>query len=101
MALRSSAPLFDFADFAIFDAALPWISREFGLGPSQAGLLTTVGLVGVFLGALFWGTISDRIGRRTAFQATVAIFTAFTGLLSLSWNLVSLAVFRFSAKMLL
>jgi MFS transporter, putative metabolite:H+ symporter len=87
--------LFDAADFALFGAALPPISREFGLGPAQAGFLATVGLIGAFVGALFWGTISDYIGRRVAFQATVGIFAVFTGLIALSWNVVSLGAFRF------
>ncbi len=86
---------FDAADFALFGAALPPVAREFALGPAQAGLLATVGLVGAFLGALFWGTISDYIGRRTAFQSTVGLFAVFTGLVAVSWNVTSLAVFRF------
>lgn len=87
--------MFDAADFALFGAALPPVAHEFGLGPAQAGLLATVGLVGAFLGALFWGTISDYIGRRTAFQSTVGLFAVFTGLVAVSWNMSSLAVFRF------
>ncbi len=87
--------MFDAADFALFGAALPVIAREFGLGPAQAGFLATVGLIGAFVGALFWGTISDYIGRRTSFTATVGIFSVFTGLVAASWNTMSLAVFRF------
>src|SRR6516164_11297054 len=87
--------MFDAADFALFGAALPPISHEFALGPAQAGFLATVGLIGAFVGALFWGTLSDYIGRRTAFQATVGLFAVFTGLVALSWNIVSLATFRF------
>ena len=87
--------MFDAADFALFGAALPPIAREFGLGPAQAGLLATVGLVGAFLGALFWGTISDYIGRRTSFLATVSIFALFTALVAASWNVLALATFRF------
>src|SRR5947199_2767838 len=86
---------FDAADFALFGAALPPIAREFGFGPAQSGLLATVGLVGAFVGALFWGTISDYIGRRTSFQATVGIFALFTGLVAASWIVASLATFRF------
>jgi len=87
--------MFDAADFALFGAALPPIAREFGLGPAQAGLLATVGLIGAFVGALFWGTLSDYIGRRTSFQATVGIFSLFTGLVAASWNVASLGAFRF------
>ena len=86
---------FDAMDFALFGAALPPVAREFGLGPAQSGLLATVGLIGAFLGALFWGTISDYIGRRTAFQTTVGLFAVFTGLVATSWNVVALGVFRF------
>jgi putative MFS transporter len=85
----------DAADFAMFGAALPPVAKEFGLGPAQAGLLATAGLVGAFLGALFWGTLSDYIGRRTSFQATVGLFALFTGLVATSWNIASLTVFRF------
>lgn len=87
--------LFDAADFAFFGLALPPIAKEFGLGPAQAGLLATVGLVGAFVGALFWGAISDYIGRRTAFTATVGIFAVFTGLVAIAWNVLSLSIFRF------
>jgi MFS family permease len=78
--------MLDAMDFALFGAALPPIAREFGLGPAQSGLLATVGLIGAFVGALFWGTFSDYIGRRTAFQATVGIFALFTGLMAATWN---------------
>jgi MFS transporter, putative metabolite:H+ symporter len=87
--------MFDACDFALFGMALPPVAREFGLNPAQAGLLATVGLVGAFLGALFWGTISDYIGRRTSFAATIGIFSVFTGLVGASWNVLSLSVFRF------
>jgi putative MFS transporter len=90
--------MFDAADFALFGAALPPISHEFGLGPAQAGFLATIGLIGAFVGALFWGTISDYIGRRVAFQATVGIFAVFTGLIAMSWNVVSLSAFRFMSN---
>jgi putative MFS transporter len=44
---------------------------------------------------LFWGTVSDYVGRRTSFSATIGIFALFTGLVAASWNIASLAVFRF------
>src|SRR6187431_3172437 len=73
--------MFDACDFALFGMALPPVAREFGLNNAEAGLLATVGLIGAFLGALFWGTIG--------------IFSLFTGLVGASWNVLSLGVFRF------
>jgi putative MFS transporter len=90
--------MFDAADFALFGAALPPIAKEFGLGPAQAGFVATVGLIGAFVGALFWGTISDYIGRRTAFSATVGIFAVFTGLVAASWSILTLQIFRFMSN---
>src|SRR5260370_20900379 len=75
--LAATGVLLDAADFALFGAALPGISKEFGFWPAQAGFLATVGLSGAFLRARFWGTISDYIGRRTAFAATIRTFSAF------------------------
>jgi putative MFS transporter len=89
---------FDATDFAIFGSALPSISREFHLDPQQAGLLASIGLAGATVGALMWGTVSDYIGRRTAFQATIGLFAICTGLIGLAGSAVSLAVARFLAN---
>lgn len=88
----------DAADFAIFGTALPLIRQEFGLDVATAGLVGTIGLFGAFCGSLFWGSVSDHIGRRTAFRATVAILAAFTGLVALSWSVTALVVLRFIAN---
>src|SRR4029078_5135252 len=87
--------MFDACDFALFGIALPPVAREFGLNPAQARVLATVGLIGAFLGALFWGTISDYIGRRTSFAATTGIFSLFTRLGALWWHALSLSRVRF------
>lgn len=87
--------MFDACDFALFGMALPPVAREFGLNQAQAGLLATVGLVGAFVGALFWGTISDYIGRRTSFAATIGIFSVFTGLVGTAQSILSLSIYRF------
>jgi putative MFS transporter len=51
--------------------ALPAIIAEWKLSSAGAGLIVTSTFVGMLAGAWFWGTISDRIGRRTGFQLTV------------------------------
>ena len=71
----------DAAELLAIGFALPGIREEFGLGTGQAGLVAASAFLGMLLGATFWGTLSDRIGRRTGFQWTVAVFAVF-GLLS-------------------
>src|SRR3712207_8668770 len=50
------------------------IIEEFGISTTQAGLIASATFAGMLVGAWFWGTISDYIGRRTGFQLTVLIF---------------------------
>ena len=42
----------------------PTIAREWGLSPSQVGILLSSGLAGMAIGALFLAPLADRIGRR-------------------------------------
>ncbi|MFJ3890925.1 MFS transporter [Streptomyces rubrogriseus] len=42
----------------------PAISREWGLSPSQLGVLLSSGLAGMAFGALFLAPLADRVGRR-------------------------------------
>ena len=67
----------DAAEIFLLSFALPGFSEEFGLSSGQAGLVVTSTFAGMLLGAWFWGALSDRIGRRTGFQLTVAMFAVF------------------------
>jgi MFS transporter, putative metabolite:H+ symporter len=87
--------MFDAVDQAVFGAALPLVSRELKIGPAEAGMLATIGLVGAFFGSLIWGTVCDYFGRRTGFEWTIGIFAVFTGAMALAWDYLSVGVFRF------
>jgi MFS transporter, putative metabolite:H+ symporter len=85
----------DGAEVLLLGFALPSIIGEFGITTAQAGLVATATFAGMLVGAWFWGTISDYIGRRAGFQITVLIFALF-GLLSAfapSWEWLALLRF--------
>lgn len=67
----------DAAEIFLLSFALPGFSEEFDLSSQQAGLVVTSTFAGMLVGAWFWGAVSDRIGRRTGFQLTVAVFALF------------------------
>src|SRR5438876_784490 len=62
---------------------------------ADVGLASSAYLAGAVLGALFFGWLTDRLGRKKLFFITLAIYLLATAATSLSWNLLSFAVFRF------
>src|SRR5262249_10304053 len=46
-------------------------------------------------GALFFGYLTDRFGRRNLFMVTLGLYLAATAATALSWNFASFALFRF------
>jgi Sugar (and other) transporter len=56
---------------------LPSVSREFGISTTQVRYTTLALFAGLCCGAVFWGTASDIIGRRLAFNMTLLITAVF------------------------
>lgn len=62
--------------------------------PQVTGAATTY-LAGAVLGALTFGYLTDRLGRRRLFLITLATYSMATIASAFSWNLWSFSVFRF------
>ncbi|AXB42726.1 MFS transporter [Amycolatopsis albispora] len=65
-----------------------------GAPMSVAGLLIAAGYVGQVLGALVFGVLSERAGRKVAFVAASALFGALSVASALAWSVESLMTFR-------
>ena len=65
---------------------LPVLQKEFQLSAFLASLLVVVEYVGASLGGLFWGVISDRIGRRLAFMLSLMLTGVFGAAVAFSPN---------------
>jgi MFS family permease len=62
--------------------------------PQVTGAATTY-LAGAVLGALVFGYLTDRLGRRKLFLVTLATYSLATLASAFSWNLFSFSIFRF------
>jgi putative MFS transporter len=89
--------MFDAWDVALNGFLTPLLGTEFGLSPGQKGLVATANLIGMAVGAVAWGTVADRIGRKKAFSITLLIFALFSVLGALSPSIEIFLALRFLA----
>jgi len=62
------AQMLDGMDFIATAFALPGIIREYKINPALAGGISSIGNIGLALGAIFLPFVSDRVGRKPVFQ---------------------------------
>ena len=62
---------------------------------SDVGLAGSCYLAGAVLGAIFFGVLTDRLGRKKLFFITLALYLVATALTGLSWDGASFFLFRF------
>ena len=86
---------FDISDVFTFSYAAPALIQNWGLSVSQIALATSLGFLGMFVGALSGGLISDRFGRKWSLMAMVAFFSFFSLLNGLAPNFPLLLAARF------
>jgi MFS family permease len=67
------------------------------LTTQQASSAGTWYLLGAVAGALLFGYLTDRLGRKKLFTVTLAVYLVFTVASALAWNFWSFAVFRILA----
>jgi MFS family permease len=62
---------------------------------TEIGLVSSAYLAGAVLGALLFGWLTDRWGRKKLFFITLTVYLCATAATAFSWNLWSFALFRF------
>ena len=65
------------------------------LTSTEIGFAGSAYLAGAVLGAIFFGWLTDRWGRKKLFFITLAVYMTATMATAFSWNLWSFALFRF------
>ena len=61
----------------------------------DVGLANSAYIAGAVIGAIGFGWLTDRIGRRKLFFITLAVYLTATAATAFSWNLASYTLFRF------
>ncbi|MEB6667951.1 aromatic acid/H+ symport family MFS transporter [Acinetobacter vivianii] len=89
--------IFDGYDLVIYGVALPLLMQQWSLTAVQAGLLASAALFGMMFGAMIFGTLSDKLGRKKTIMICVTLFSGFTFLGAFASNPVEFAILRFIA----
>lgn len=85
---------FDSFDTLVIAVAMTAILGTFGADVSTAGFLIAAGYVGQIIGAIGFGFVSERYGRKTAFIASSVLFGLLSLVAALAWSVESLFVLR-------
>jgi len=72
-------------------------AKDLGMSDAQVGATATVYLVGQVVGALVFGRLTDKLGRKKLFIITLAVYLIGSGLAGFSPNVWFLWIFRFVA----
>ena len=70
-------------------------SQTLGLSPSQLGLAGSIYVAGAVVGALFFGYLTDRFGRKKLFLITLGLYLVATISTAFSQNFAEFAIARF------
>jgi len=89
--------LFDAWEVTLNAYLTPLLGKAFALSTSELGLVSTANLIGMAVGAIGWGAIADRLGRKRAFSLTLLIFALCSLLAAFSPNYTTFLVLRFVA----
>jgi MFS transporter, AAHS family, cis,cis-muconate transporter len=85
----------DGMDLQLLSLALPSLMQELGISSVMAGALSTYTLIGMGIGGVLAGWLSDRIGRVRVTWWAVVVFSVCTALIAFCQSYWQIAVMRF------
>lgn len=85
----------DAMDVGLISFIIAALGQHWQLDKGEMGLITSIGFVGMAIGASLGGLLADRFGRRQVFAVTLLIYGIATGASALVGGIAALLVLRF------
>jgi len=79
---------FDNMDQVTCSFILPMMRMEWHLNYIQGSYMPAISLLGTCIGAIFWGSVADRLGRRHALIITILLFSITNLIQTHAWSYV-------------
>lgn len=89
--------LFDGYDLVVYGTVVPVLTEEWNLSSVEAGAMGSYGLFGMMFGAIFFGILADRIGRKNVIAISLILFSLFTLLCGFAGTPTVFSSYRFLA----
>jgi len=89
------ATFFDAYTVLAIAFAMPQLVSEWKLSPAEVGLIISAGYIGQLIGAVYFGSLAEKVGRLKVLFFTIALFVSMDIACLLAWSGTSMMVFRF------
>ncbi|KIQ95489.1 putative niacin/nicotinamide transporter NaiP [Anoxybacillus thermarum] len=87
--------LFDAMDVGMLSFIIAALQKEWNLTAEQMGWIGSINSIGMAVGALVFGLLADRIGRKQVFIITLLLFSIGSGLSAFATTLTVFLILRF------
>jgi putative MFS transporter len=87
--------MFDALDVGMLSFIIAALKVQWNLSTEQMGWIGSINSIGMAVGALFFGLMADRIGRKNVFIFTLLLFSVCSGLSAFAASLTIFMVLRF------
>ncbi|MBB5324063.1 putative MFS transporter [Anoxybacillus tepidamans] len=91
--------MFDAMDVGMLSFIIAALQKEWNLTVKEMGWIGSINSIGMAVGALVFGLLADRIGRKNVFILTLLLFSVGSGLSAFTTTLAAFLVLRFFVGM--
>ncbi|WP_298467709.1 MFS transporter [uncultured Psychrobacillus sp.] len=99
LGIAGLAWMFDAMDVGILSFVIAALATEWALTPTEMGWIGSVNSIGMAVGALVFGVLADKVGRKKIFMITLILFSVASGLSALTTTLFAFLALRFLVGM--